>query len=67
KIYQIRFILQNGEVLIGEDTGPSGEILQKDGKLTFCSYNNAVGKSFCDAYEYNGEDFIQVDSWTEPL
>ncbi len=32
---------------------------------TFCGYNNVVGLTLCDAYQYKNYSFIRTDAWVE--
>ena len=60
RLYKVNFIDKDGTVGTGQFTGPTGDIAGSDSSVIFCSYNNAVGYTFCDSYNYNAKDFIQT-------
>jgi len=60
RLYKVNFIDKDGTVATGQTTGPDGGISGTEGDITFCSYNNGVGYTFCDSYNYNAKDFIQT-------
>lgn len=60
RMYKVNFFDKDGTVRTIQSTIPARDIPQSDGSVIFCSYNNAVGYTFCDSYNYNAKDFIQT-------
>jgi hypothetical protein len=60
----VRFLQRDGRVKDSQMTGPGGEFrpsLQTG--FFFCHYDNWIGGGLCDAYNFNGSDFLQAASW----
>lgn len=61
---RVAFLAADGRRFLSQSTGPSGGVHSSgQGNSIFCSYNNFIGMMECDAYRYDGKNFIQTKSW----
>jgi hypothetical protein len=64
QITRAQFLQRDGRVKLSEMTGPGGDFeLSPDGDFVFCHYNNWFGYGLCDAYKFDGSDFLQTALW----
>lgn len=61
---QVSFLDRDGRRFHSQLTGPGGGIHSSGrGESVFCSYNNFIARTLCDAYHYDGKNFMQKASW----
>jgi hypothetical protein len=61
---RVAFLSKDGRRFNAQYVGPSGEIHSSArNENVFCNYNNGIGRMLCDAYRYDGKNFVQTQSW----
>lgn len=63
-LFSIPFLERDGRTWKERLTGSTGAIPHfDDGAVTFCSYANHLGYYFCDAYTFDGANFLDDTKW----
>jgi hypothetical protein len=64
RLFLIPFLDRDGRTWKQMLTGPDGAIPNlANGAMVFCSYANVTGYTFCDAYAFDGANFLEVSKW----
>ena len=64
QLFAIPFLDKDGHTGKEMLTGPDGAILHlADGSAAFCSYSNDTGYNFCQAYLFDGANFLETAKW----
>jgi hypothetical protein len=63
-LFSVPFLERDGRTWKERLTGPTGAIPHlENGALTFCFYVNTLRYHFCDAYTFDGENFLDNTKW----
>ena len=63
-LFSIPFLDRDGRTWKQMLTGPDGAIPHlANGALMFCSYANDIGYDFCEAYAFDGANFLEAAKW----
>jgi hypothetical protein len=64
RLFLIPFLDRDGRTWKQMLTGPDGAIPHlANGAMVFCSYANVTGYTFCDAYAFDGANFLEASKW----
>jgi hypothetical protein len=64
RLFLIPFLDRDGRTWKQMLTGPDGAIPHlANGAMVFCSYANVIGYNFCDAYAFDGANFLEASEW----